>query len=116
MCVKRTRLNLRFNMTVGWRMYENLTSEGRKMRDACKVIDDYAYRLIDARIADAKDVKEKTKEEMAARDLLDLYMDARDEHGARLTRDRLKDAVLSLIIAGRYVRSPNTSSMSKDGH
>lgn len=62
------------------------------MREALKLVDDYVYSLIDAR----------PTAKAEHRDLLGLYMSARDEQGQAMTRQELRDAVLNLVIAGRY--------------
>lgn len=91
-------------MVAGWSLYESLTPQGRKMREASKFLDDYAYSLIDARTTDGKVEEKATGTERLHKDLLGLYMDARDEQGKGMSRQQLRDAVLNLIIAGRCVQ------------
>lgn len=95
----QNQLNFRFTVVKGWSLVEKLNWRmGRKMKAACRVLDDYAYSLIDERITG----KELHREQgFFSKDLLDLFRSACDERGNHLSRTEIRDAALNLIIAGR---------------
>ncbi len=74
-----------------WRITELFTERGRKMREACKYLSEFAYQIIENRRNDPKDPK----------DILNLFMNAQHDNGKKLTDKELKDVVLNFIIAGR---------------
>ncbi|GAA5998531.1 uncharacterized protein JCM10292_002763 [Rhodotorula paludigena] len=93
--------NARFTNPL-WPITEFFTGERAKMREATKVLDDFAYRVIDEREREGRgNFVGSEKKEAADKDLLSLYMALRDENGAPLTRTMLRNAILNLIIAGR---------------
>jgi hypothetical protein len=55
-----------------------LTSRGRKIKDSIKIMDNYAYSIIEQRVAALEEAR-KTEEgdEHQFRDLLSLFLDAR---------------------------------------
>lgn len=65
------------------------TPKNRRMHDAKKTFDDLVFRLIEER------EKEGPKE-----DLLSMLMDARDEDGGRMSKQNLRDELLTIVIAG----------------
>ncbi|KAI5480060.1 cytochrome P450 monooxygenase [Pseudohyphozyma bogoriensis] len=81
-----------------WKITELWSLNGYKMRQSCKMISDYAYSIIDERAEMRKDGHRKDEER---RDLLALFMDYKDESGAPLTREQLRDTIVNLLIAGR---------------
>ncbi|KAG0142585.1 hypothetical protein CROQUDRAFT_224839 [Cronartium quercuum f. sp. fusiforme G11] len=93
----QNQLDWRFAIMNGWSILENkFSSLGNQMREACKTLDEFVYKLIDER-----EGEDKTEDPEARNDLLELFMRADDETGTSLKRHELKDAVLNMIIAGR---------------
>lgn len=92
----------RFNNPL-WPVTENaFTSTGRKMAACSKVLDDFAYGIIDEREREGLGTfTGDQKAEAGKTDLLSLYMAIRDENGVPMSRSALRDSVLNLIIAGR---------------
>eukprot|EP01117_Protostelium_nocturnum_P006943 TRINITY_DN248_c0_g1_i2.p1 TRINITY_DN248_c0_g1~~TRINITY_DN248_c0_g1_i2.p1 ORF type:complete len:317 (+),score=93.84 TRINITY_DN248_c0_g1_i2:716-1666(+) len=74
-----------------WYVTEYFTANGRKMRWARKVIDDFAYSIMDERKGHQQEEK----------DLLSIYLNMKDEEGNNIPRSQVRDAVLNLVIAGR---------------
>ena len=89
-------LNRRF-VNPWWKFTEMISGTGRRHREAVKIIDDTAYGFVDARLS--KDHIDNGKQ-----DVLKLYQGLKDDDGNVLTRKQLRDAVLNLIIAGRFVK------------
>eukprot|EP01117_Protostelium_nocturnum_P001864 TRINITY_DN1236_c0_g1_i1.p1 TRINITY_DN1236_c0_g1~~TRINITY_DN1236_c0_g1_i1.p1 ORF type:complete len:499 (+),score=107.05 TRINITY_DN1236_c0_g1_i1:54-1550(+) len=75
-----------------WPIVELFTAKGRKMRESKRIIDEFAYSIIEEREKD---------ESQHEKDLLSLYLAMRDENGEKLPKKQIRDAVLNLIIAGR---------------
>lgn len=77
-----------------WKITEWLTGEARVMRDAIKILDDFAYKIIAEREAQGLGNlvgKEKTGTTGTQRqDLLSLYMALRDENGQPMSRKALR--------------------------
>ncbi|GAA6057630.1 hypothetical protein JCM3770_005004 [Rhodotorula araucariae] len=85
-----------------WPVMEFLNGDRARMTELLKVMDDFAYEVIDERDREGRgSFTGAEKKEAAETDLLSLYMALRDENGAPLTRKMLRDAILNLIIAGR---------------
>ncbi|MBW0489632.1 hypothetical protein O181_029347 [Austropuccinia psidii MF-1] len=97
----QNQLDFRFAMVTGWGIVEKFNTRlGKQMKDACNAIDEFAYGLIDQHQKPPEDVK--SQENMSfQKDLLGLFMAARDERGGGLSSVELRDAALNLIIAGR---------------
>ncbi|KAK4051989.1 hypothetical protein OIO90_004519 [Microbotryomycetes sp. JL221] len=96
-------LDRRFNDPF-WKINEKLTSRGREMKEAQKVLDEFCYKVIDDR--SRKGLGNETKASLKERDagsldLLSIYMSLTAEDGKPMTRRQLRDALLNLIIAGR---------------
>ena len=70
------------------------------MKQAAKVIDDFAMGIIAQREREGLGniTAGDKKKEVASRDLLSLYMALRDENGQPMSRKQLRDAVLNLVI------------------
>jgi len=96
-------LEFRFMLMVGWQLVERLIgSIGKRFKDSCRVLDEYAYSLIDERMASQMDQRSDYKQqEPINTDLLGLFINARDERGGGLGRTELKDTIINLMIAGR---------------
>ncbi|GAA5992515.1 hypothetical protein JCM10908_000857 [Rhodotorula pacifica] len=88
-------MDIRFNNPLWW-MIEPFNGNRRKMQEAVRIMDDFAYDIIAQREIDGRDGKNP-----GDTDLLSLYMALRDESGEPLSRQALRDALLNLIIAGR---------------
>ncbi|ORY63681.1 putative cytochrome P450 monooxygenase [Leucosporidium creatinivorum] len=85
-----------------WKITERFSGQAKAMEEASKVLDDFAFKIIDERVKQGKgDIKKEQKDEVAGLDLLSLCMALRDENGQPMSRRALRDAVLNLIIAGR---------------
>lgn len=115
--VMATRFNDPF-----WPIKERFSEEGRKMRAAIKVLDEFSYNIINKRqsifisaathadwldsTGESEGIVGLDKNEAGKTDLLSLYMAIRDESGKPMSKPALRDAVLNLIIAGvrRYSR------------
>ncbi|MBW0526103.1 hypothetical protein O181_065818 [Austropuccinia psidii MF-1] len=97
----QNQLDFRFSVLTAWKLVEKLNTRlRRQMNSACNVLNDFSYSLIDERQALAEN--ERSDENLAfQRDLLGLFMAARDERGGGLSRTELRDASLNLIVAGR---------------
>ncbi|BGP01480.1 putative cytochrome P450 monooxygenase [Rhodotorula toruloides ATCC 204091] len=94
-------MNRRF-MNPFWPVTEFLDGTHWKMAAATKVMDSFAYGVIEEREREGRgNFTGAQKKEAAEKDLLSLYMALRDDNGAPLTRKMLRDAILNLIIAGR---------------
>ncbi|ORY63680.1 putative cytochrome P450 monooxygenase [Leucosporidium creatinivorum] len=94
-------LDRRFNNPF-WKIVERFNGQHQKMKEATKIIDEFAYSIIDQRQAEGRgNFTAETKKEAKNLDLLSLYMALRDENGQPMSRRALRDAVLNLIIAGR---------------
>lgn len=85
----QSRMMLRF-FEMFWKITEWFSADGRRMRAEVKVIDDFVYRIIDARLS-RKDQDAKNEDtERPREDLLDMYMRLRLEDGTLLTRVGLR--------------------------
>ena len=83
-----------------WPVTEFVTGRSRRVRAAVKVLDDFAYGIIDQREEEGRgNVTKEEKEEAKGMDLLSLYMAIRDEDGNPLSRRALRDAVLNLSVS-----------------
>lgn len=91
--VMATRFNDPF-----WPIKEKFSEEGRQMRAAIKVLDEFSYKIIEQR--ESEGIVGLEKDEAGKTDLLSLYMALRDESGKPMSKQALRDAVLNLIIAG----------------
>ncbi|KAK4050286.1 hypothetical protein OIV83_003607 [Microbotryomycetes sp. JL201] len=96
-------LDRRFNDPF-WKINEKLSSRGREMKAAQKVLDDFCYKVIDQRSSKGlgNETKDTLKEDKSGTlDLLSIYMSLNAQDGKPLNRKQLRDALLNLIIAGR---------------
>ncbi|KAL1923550.1 uncharacterized protein VTP21DRAFT_8530 [Calcarisporiella thermophila] len=65
-----------------------------KMREAMKVIDNFIYDMIAERRGNRSSPREK-------KDLLDMFLDYRDEEGQALDKKELRDIMVNFLVAGR---------------
>lgn len=79
-----------------WKVSEKFNGTSRKMRAAGRILDDFAYGIIDQREAEGLgNFSSGQKKEKATLDLLSLYMSIRDDAGKPLTRRALRYAATS---------------------
>ncbi|WAQ82594.1 hypothetical protein PtA15_2A911 [Puccinia triticina] len=98
----KDQIDFRFSTVAGWQVFMKLVSSiGKRMEASCRVLDDYAYSLIDEQMADLSQTSDGEKEEAEPTDLLGIFMHTHDERGGGLGRIELRDTALNLIIAGR---------------
>lgn len=74
-----------------WPIMELFTKEGKKMRASAKVIEEFAFKIIDSREEKLK-LRKENGEDGGEKDLLELYMSYKDEKGEGMTRSQLRDA------------------------
>ncbi|GAA5933384.1 uncharacterized protein JCM15063_001301 [Sporobolomyces koalae] len=85
-----------------WNVTEWFDGTRAKMNAANKVMDTFAYKVIQEREEMGRgNFTGAQKKEAADKDLLSLYMALRDENGQPMNRTALRDALMNLIIAGR---------------
>ncbi|CAB4440114.1 unnamed protein product [Rhizophagus irregularis] len=77
-----------------WNITELFTEEGRKLREDCKYLTEFAYQIIENRRKNPETLREAT-------DVLNLFMEAKYDNGENMTDKQLIDVVLNFIIAGR---------------
>ncbi|KAL1923490.1 uncharacterized protein VTP21DRAFT_8470 [Calcarisporiella thermophila] len=92
----QTQLDLRFSDSF-YPIREFLTGARWKINNAVKLMDEFAYKIIEER---RKIVSEGTSSHRK-KDLLDLFLEYRSENGEGLSDKELRDVVLNFIIAGR---------------
>ncbi|RIB00396.1 cytochrome P450 [Gigaspora rosea] len=78
-----------------WKLVEKYSENGRRMRKACKYIDDYVYNMINNHKSELE-VEKKT-----VNNLLTLLINAVDDNGKTFNDKELRDVILNLILAGR---------------
>ncbi|GAA6058972.1 hypothetical protein JCM10212_001682 [Sporobolomyces blumeae] len=94
-------MNRRFT-NPAWPITEYLDGTRSRMNNATKIMDDFAYKVINEREEMGRgNFTGAQKKEAADKDLLSLYMALRDENGQPMNRKALRDALMNLIIAGR---------------
>lgn len=94
--------DFRMAVRVGWGLLESMnTSMGKRMKESLRIIDDFAYALIDERIAALSEPLGFQEEVSFPADLLSLFMNARDDRGGGLDRVELRDTSMNLLFAGR---------------
>ncbi|KAG0365159.1 cytochrome P450 [Gamsiella multidivaricata] len=76
-----------------WKLIEWLTGTDKKVAKDNKIVVDFALDIIRSRRANGYHKPQK--------DLLQLFIDLKDENGEILSDDILKDSILNFIIAGR---------------
>lgn len=76
-----------------WAIIEWLTGVDKKVVKDKKIIVDFALNIIRKRREEGYDRPQK--------DLLQLFMDLKDDNGEPLSDENLKDAILNFIIAGK---------------
>ncbi|CAG8463894.1 11909_t:CDS:2, partial [Dentiscutata heterogama] len=87
-------MNERFEQPL-WKFIEKYSEKGRRMRKACKYIDDYVYNMINNHKSELRTGKKTVN------NLLTLLMEAVDENGNKFNDKELRDVVMNLILAGR---------------
>jgi cytochrome P450 len=98
----QNQIDFRFTLMTGWGLYEKINfSVGKRMQRSCGVVHDYAYTLIDERLAKISSDDDFTNVETFQNDFLGLMMTVYRERGHILNRKELKDATLSFLLAGR---------------
>ncbi|KAM0756345.1 putative cytochrome P450 monooxygenase [Meredithblackwellia eburnea MCA 4105] len=81
-------LNRRFN-NPAWKLTERINGTSRKMKEASRTMDDFAFKIIQQREEEGLgNIKKSDKAE--ATDLLSLYMALRDENGKPLNKRALR--------------------------
>lgn len=76
-----------------WKIVEKLNGVSRQVAKDKKIVVDFALDIIRKRRAHGYDKAQK--------DLLQLFIDLKDDSGEPLSDDMLKDSILNFIIAGR---------------
>ncbi|EFP83988.2 uncharacterized protein PGTG_09701 [Puccinia graminis f. sp. tritici CRL 75-36-700-3] len=101
--VAQDQLDFRLAMVVGWELIErlNVRSMGQRMKESCRILDEFVYSLIDERLANLSHKSDFQDQDPSHPDLLSLFITTRDERGGGLTRTELRDTAMNLIIAGR---------------
>ncbi|OAV86123.1 hypothetical protein PTTG_01734 [Puccinia triticina 1-1 BBBD Race 1] len=92
--------DFRMAVRVGWGLIESISPMGKNMTNSLRVIDDFAYSLIDERIALLSQQNGLEDQELPE-DLLTLFINARDDRGGGLGRVELRDTAMTLLFAGR---------------
>lgn len=68
-----------------------LNGQGKAMKDARKVLDDFAYSIIEQRETEGRgNFTAEKKQEAKNLDLLSLYMALRDENGQPMSKKALR--------------------------
>ncbi|CAG8594257.1 17501_t:CDS:10, partial [Dentiscutata erythropus] len=78
-----------------WKFIEKYSEKGRKMRKACKYIDNYVYNMINNHKSELEIEKKSVK------NLLTLLIEAVDDNGKKFNDKELRDVIINLIAAGR---------------
>ncbi|KAG0297877.1 hypothetical protein BGZ98_000388 [Dissophora globulifera] len=78
-----------------WKFKEWWTGSGDVVLKDTKTVHDFAYNVIRKRREETANGGKKYK------DLMQLFMDAKDENGAPLSDEMLKDELINMILAGR---------------
>jgi len=78
-----------------WFLTEHFSGARKILNDNLAVIDSFAYKMISDRRAKGVNARNSSS------DLLDLFMDTRNDDGSELSDKQLRDVVLNMIIAGR---------------
>ncbi|KAG0339659.1 Protein kinase alk2, partial [Podila humilis] len=76
-----------------WRLIEKLNGMSKQVAKDRKIVVDFALNIIRKRREEGYNRPQK--------DLLQLFMDLKDDNGQPLSDDMLKDSILNFIIAGR---------------
>ncbi|KNE93217.1 hypothetical protein PSTG_13393 [Puccinia striiformis f. sp. tritici PST-78] len=107
----QSQVDFRLSIMIGWKLIEwlNIGSMGKRMKESCQVLDEFIYPLIDKRLADSSRKPDLDAKESSHPDLLSLFITTRDERGGGLGRTELKEAALTLIIAGRDTTAQSLS-------
>ncbi|KAF9438569.1 hypothetical protein BGZ76_006789 [Entomortierella beljakovae] len=80
-----------------WRIRDWWTGNGKVVERDTKIVHDFAYGVIRKR-REQITAGEKSEDN---RDLMQLFMNAKDEHGEDLSDEMLKDELINMILAGR---------------
>lgn len=96
------QMDFRFTVMTGWELYEKVNHRvGQKMKRSIGTIHDYAYTLIDERLAKISSDEDFTNRETFQHDFLGLMMAFHHQREHNLNREELRDACLSFLLAGR---------------
>ncbi|OAQ32007.1 cytochrome P450 [Linnemannia elongata AG-77] len=97
-------LSLRFNWPF-WRLTDWWTGNDKKVAADTKTVYDFAYNIIRRRR------KRPGVLSSSGKDLMQLFMEATDENGERLTDEGLKDTLVNFLLAGRDTTAQGLSWM-----
>jgi len=93
-------LDRRFALLTLWKLIEKIDiSLGRRVKSACRTLDEYTSSLIDERLASLHGHAEVHNQ--TPTDLLSSFLKTHRQMGADLGHEELKETFLNLIIAGR---------------
>ncbi|KAF9917364.1 Protein kinase alk2, partial [Lobosporangium transversale] len=81
-----------------WKIKDWWTGHGDVVRKDTKTVHEFAYNVIRKR---RQEIEENGGHEREHKDLMQLFMDTRDEHGELLSDEMLKDELINMILAGR---------------
>ncbi|KAG0265249.1 hypothetical protein BGZ95_003379 [Linnemannia exigua] len=110
-------LSLRFNWPF-WRWTDWWSGNDKKVAEDTKTVYDFAYKVIRRRraleektgvegggvvhdVGDEETKKGRGVLSSSGKDLMQLFMEATDDNGERLTDDDLKDTLINFVLAGR---------------
>ncbi|KAL1922427.1 uncharacterized protein VTP21DRAFT_9966 [Calcarisporiella thermophila] len=93
----QTIVDMRFK-NVFYQVSELLTGAKERLQRATKVVDEYAYQVIESR---RQEIRDRGAEKTRKKDLLDMFIDYRDENGKGLSDAELRDVVINFMLAGR---------------
>jgi cytochrome P450 len=105
-----------------WRIEEMLTSKGAEIRGNCKVVHDFALKLIQRKRLQIEEMRqnnsngdeamEDNEEEKGKgqHDLISLLLKVRDENGNPPSNETLSEYAINMIIAGKYIHPPLSQS------
>ncbi|KAF9188584.1 hypothetical protein BGZ50_001237 [Haplosporangium sp. Z 11] len=77
-----------------WKLKDWWTGHGDIVRKDTQTVHEFAYNVIKKR-------RQAPPNEKGHKDLMQLFMDATDEHGQPLSDEMLKDELINMILAGR---------------
>ncbi|KAK3823063.1 MAG: cytochrome P450 [Benniella sp.] len=78
-----------------WKLKDWWTGNGKVVEQDTKTVHEFAYDVIRKRRAALAEGKQQFK------DLMQLFIDARDEHDQPLSDEMLKDELINMVLAGR---------------
>jgi cytochrome P450 len=77
-----------------WPISEFFTGDRKLINENVKIVEDFAFNIIKHRKYNSMGLFDRT-------DLLDFFMDSKNDDGSDLTDVQLRDIILNFIIAGR---------------